>query len=75
MSRAIISIKDDDKLWLERRARQTKESMSELIRRAIQDMRRREESAFQELLHQTAGSLKNVDGLEYQQEIRGEWDR
>lgn len=75
MSRTIISIKNDDKLWLERRAKQTNESMSELIRRAIQDMRSREEAAFQGLLDQTAGLLKGVDGLQYQQEIRGEWDR
>ena len=49
--------------------------MSELIRRAIQDMRRRQEAAFQGLLDQTAGLWKSVDGLQYQQEIRGEWDR
>ena len=68
-------MKSDDKLWLERRARQTNESMSELIRRAIQDMRHREEAAFQGLLGLTSGLWKGVDGLEYQQEIRGEWDR
>ena len=74
MSRTIISLKSDDKIWIEHRARQTNESISELIRRAIREMRTREEAAFQGLLNQTAG-IWCGDGLEYQQEIRGEWDR
>ena len=75
MSRTIVSLKNDDKLWIEHRARQTNESISELIRRAIHEMRTREEAAFQGLLNQTAGIWKGGDGLEFQQEIRGEWDR
>ena len=49
--------------------------MAELIRRAIGEMRHREEAKFQGLLNQTAGIWKQGDGLEYQQNIRGEWDR
>ena len=75
MIRTIIGLQSDEKIWLERRAKQTNESMSELIRRAIRDMRHKEESSFQALLDQTAGLWTKGDGLAYQQEIRGEWDR
>ena len=75
MTRAILTIDTDDKLWLERRARQKNESMSELIRCAIKEMRQREEANFQGLLNKTSGLWKGVDGLEFQREIRGEWER
>jgi hypothetical protein len=75
VTRTIITIETDDKIWLEQKARQSKESMAELIRRAIGEMRKREESSFQGLLNQTAGIWKHGDGLQYQQDIRGEWDR
>ena len=75
VTRTIITIETDDKIWLEQRAKQSKESMAELIRRAIGEMRHREEARFQGLLNQTAGIWKQGDGLTYQQDIRGEWDR
>lgn len=49
--------------------------MAELIRKAIGEMRKREESHFKALLDQTAGIWKQGDGLQYQQDIRGEWER
>ena len=75
VTRTIITIETDDKIWLEQRAKQSKESMAELIRRAIGEMRHREEARFQGLLNQTAGIWTKGDGLAYQQDIRGEWDR
>lgn len=75
MSRTIITIETDDKIWLEQKSRQSKQSMAELIRKAIGEMRKREESHFKALLDQTAGIWKHGDGLQYQQDIRGEWER
>jgi Ribbon-helix-helix protein, copG family len=67
MIRMPISLDDDDKRWLEQRAREAGTSMSEVIRQSIRYSRQ------VELLAATKGSWRKGDGLLYQRRIRKEW--
>lgn len=76
MVRTIISISEDDKRWLEERAAQEGIPMTEVVRRALRQMREkaeREEPPTETLLSQTQGLWTKEDGLEYQRRLRGEW--
>jgi Arc/MetJ-type ribon-helix-helix transcriptional regulator len=76
MVRTVVSLPDDDKRWLDRRAAQEGVSMTELIRRAVRLLREQggaERPAFEELLERTAGTWKRGDGLRYQRKTRREW--
>jgi len=76
MVRTVISLEDDDKRWLDKRAEKEGVPMTELIRRAVRLLRqqsRREAPDLEDLLARTAGVWKNGNGLEYQRTIRREW--
>lgn len=76
MVRTVISLEDDDKRWLDKRAQKEGVPMTELIRRAVRLLRqqsRREAPGLEDLLTRTAGVWKNGDGLEYQRTTRREW--
>jgi len=62
-----ISIEDDDRQWIERRAREAGTSMAEIVRRAIRQARQAE------LLASTKGLWRHGDGLDYQRRVRREW--
>jgi len=77
MVRTVISLELADKTWLDRRAREEKTSMAEVIRRAVRQYRDESEARAQpigHLLEKTSGIWRQGDGLSYQQGIRGEWD-
>jgi hypothetical protein len=77
-----VSLEEEDKAWLDRRAVEEQVSTTELIRRAIRRYRESEPEArtlrrllgLLELLEETSGIWKGKDGLTYQIEVRGEWD-
>lgn len=76
MVRIIISVEDEDKAWLDRRASEDEVSRAELIRRAVR--RYREESAretgpLERVLAETSGIWAGEDGLAYQRRVRDEW--
>ena len=76
MVRTVISLPDDDKRWLDRRAAQEGVPMTELIRRAVRLLREHggaERPPFEELLERTRGTWKHGDGLRYQRKTRREW--
>ena len=73
MLRTNVSLEPADKQWLDRKARETGRSMTELVREAVRSMRRREEASFDPLLDRTRGSWKKGDGLAYQKRARREW--
>lgn len=78
MIRTLISLNEDDKAWLDRKARQERTPMARLVRRAIKKLREESEakpSLFKDLLKETSGMCKNGDGLEIQRRLRREWDR
>lgn len=72
--RTIITISQEDKLWLECYSSASGISMAEAIRRAIKRLKdQQSQSAYQGLLVQTCGIWKKGDGLRYQQKLRSEW--
>jgi ribbon-helix-helix CopG family protein len=75
MIRTIISLDPDDKEWLDRKAREERTPMAQLVRRAIGRLRQEESkpSRFERLLRRTAGSQSFGDGLAVQRRLRREW--
>ena len=73
MIRTIISLEPADKAWLERKAREDGVPETEVVRRALRSLRRREEASFEDLLEQSRGIWKKGDGLAYQRRLRREW--
>ncbi len=73
MTRTIISLPEQDKSWLERKAREAGVPMAEIIRQAIRRMQRAEEESLDQLLKSTRGVWRKGDGLRYQRKIRQEW--
>jgi hypothetical protein len=75
--RTVVSLEEDDKRWLDERAKQEGVPMTELVRRAVRRLRAEEGSPsgrLGRLLKQTRGIWKRGDGLRYQIALRREWD-
>jgi len=71
--RIIITIPDEDKLWLDRYAKVNKISVAEAVRQGIGLLKKRHrQKTYQKLVEITCGIWKKGDGLAYQQEMRGE---
>jgi len=78
MVRTIITLDDDDKAWLDRKARAERVPMTRLVQRAVKRLRKDSEaspSRFDALLRATAGMGKFGDGLKYQRRLRRQWDK
>jgi predicted transcriptional regulator len=76
VKRTIISLDPKVKEWLDKRAKETNQTMTQVVREAIQEYRVKEEKAkpsLKELLDKTRGTWKHGDGLKYQIKIRSEW--
>ena len=72
--RTIVTLSENDKIWLENYSKITGISMAEAIRRGIAQLREREEkNIFQTLIEETRGIWSKEDGLEYQEKLRAEW--
>jgi hypothetical protein len=69
----ILSLQEHEKTWLQRRSRETGESMAEIVRRAIQSLQKSEEQSLDETLAATRGLWRKGDGLRYQRKVRQEW--
>lgn len=79
MIRTLISLDDEDKQWLDRKAKEEGMTMAQLVRIAVRRYREqceREASqpSLEELLRQTSGISKEGDGLEAQIRLRDEWE-
>jgi hypothetical protein len=76
--RTIITISDEDKLWVENYSRSCGISMAEAFRRGLSRLKAAEsESTYKRIVNQTrgiGGKWAREDGLEYQEQIRKEWD-
>jgi hypothetical protein len=64
-------IEDQDKAWLEKRARAEHVSIFEVVRKAIRQMRH--QATRGEVLDATRGICGDGDGLSYQRRLRREW--
>jgi hypothetical protein len=75
MVRTIISLDEDDKAWLDARARALGVPMTALIRTAVRMLRSQPagEPTTAELIDQTRGVWREGDGLDYQERLRDEW--
>lgn len=76
MVRTVISLDEDDKLWLDHRAAEEGVPMTELIRRAVRLLRDQapaDHQSLDDLLTATSGLWKQGDGLNYQERVRREW--
>lgn len=79
MIRTLISLEDEDKRWLDRRAKEEGTTMVHLVRIAVrryreQSEREAEAPTLEQLLQRTAGLWKGGDGLETQWQLRDEWE-
>ena len=74
VSRTIISLEDDDKVWLDEEAKRSGKPMTEVVRIAIRLLRDDRERALHGLLSATSGTWTEGDGLEYQKRVRSEWE-
>ena len=77
MIRTVVSLDEEDKRWLDKRAAKEGVSMTEIIRRAVRHMRSEESAArsFRRLLAATRGIGSGEDGLAVQKRLRNEWQR
>jgi hypothetical protein len=73
MTRMILSLEDQDKSWLERKAREEGVSMAEVVRQAVRRMQHAEEESLDQVLAATRGLWRKGDGLRYQRAVRREW--
>lgn len=67
---------DEEKAWLDRRAREEGVTMTELVRRSItlyREIADPAESEFAAALSDTEGIWAGVDALAYQRSLREEW--
>jgi hypothetical protein len=73
--RIIISIPDEDKLWLEGYSKIQKISVAEAIRQGIAQLKKsKQQQTYQKLVERTRGLWKKGDGLAYQEKMRAEWE-
>jgi hypothetical protein len=73
--RIIISIPDEDKLWLEGYSKVHQISVAEAIRQGIGQLKRNQrQQTYQQLAKRTSGIWQGIEGLEYQRKIRAEWE-
>ena len=72
--RTIITLSEEDKLWLESYSNTHQVSVAEAIRQGIRRLRNAElEETYRTLVQNTMGIWKKGDGLKYQRKIRSEW--
>ncbi len=73
--RTIITISEEDKMWLESYSSLHRVSVAEAIRQGIRKLKDAELfENYQALVQNTKGLWKKGDGLDYQKEIRSEWN-
>ena len=73
--RTIITLSEEDKMWLEGYSKAFNVSVAEVIRQGIKKLRETHESeAYHKLVENTRGIWKEGDGLKYQMDIRSEWE-
>jgi len=73
--RIIITIPQEDKLWLDGYAKECKISLAQAVRQGIGLLKKRQrQNTYQKMVEITCGIWKKGEGLAYQQEMRGEWD-
>ena len=76
MVRTVISLPEADKHWLDREAARQHTSMTEVVRQAVEALRRAkagQSDPFDDLLDRTSGIWGGGDGMAWQTSLRAEW--
>jgi len=72
--RTIITVSDEDKLWLKGYGKSLGISMAEAIRRGIARLKVEEgKSNYESIVRNTRNIWRKGDGLEYQENMHNEW--
>jgi len=75
-ARTIITIPEQEKRWLTAYSSVHGVSMAEAIRRGIISLKTAEgQNAYRELVQRTSGIWRHGDALNYQEEVRSEWEK
>ena len=73
--RTIITLPEEDKLWLESYSKAYRISVAEAIRQGIKRLKESmAQNTYNTLVQNTRGVWAKGDGLEYQKRIRAEWE-
>jgi hypothetical protein len=73
--RTIITLPEEDKLWLESYSKAYRISVAEAIRQGIKRLKESmAQNTYNTLVQNTRGVWEKSDGLEYQKRIRAEWE-
>jgi metal-responsive CopG/Arc/MetJ family transcriptional regulator len=79
MVRALITFKEEQLKKIDRLARKNKQSRAQVVREAIDRYvsQKEKEPTWKEIVAKCAGMWKhkNIDGLEYTNKLREEWER
>ena len=76
MARILTDLPDQDIEWLDRKAASEGKSRAALVREAVEAYRAERSSSGMERYFGIWKHRKDIpDGLEYQRQMRGEWDR
>lgn len=74
--RTIITLSEEDKIWLESYSKALNISMAEAIRQGIGRLREAKmQEGYESLVDKTRGVWKKENGLKSQINLRSEWDR
>ena len=74
-SRTIITLPEDDRRWLLNYSRSRGISMAETVRQGIRGLKASEpQDIYLSLLKRTRGLWRKGEALQYQREVRSEWD-
>jgi hypothetical protein len=74
--RILITLSQEDKIWLESYSKAARISVAEALRQGIAILRQREgRETYRRLIEKTRGTWERGDGLDYQQAIRSEWEK
>jgi hypothetical protein len=73
--RTVITLPEEDKLWLESYSKAYRISVAEAIRQGIKGLKESmAQNTYNTLVQNTRGVWEKGDGLEYQKRIRAEWE-
>jgi hypothetical protein len=73
--RIIITIPDEDKLWLEGYSKVHQISIAEAIRQGIGQLKKSQQrQTYRRLVESTSGLWEMGEALQYQESMRAEWN-
>ena len=74
--RTIITLPEEDKVWLEGYGKAHDISVSEAIRQSIKKLKANKSGeTYSIMVRKTRGLWKRGDGLKYQNRLRAEWEQ